>query len=430
MHRERGESVTVRVKRSAPRLDADPRRVTRPAQPCDAAARRPRLRTAAGGPRPADATAVGRLLLQSGLRYIPLQTVKFVDEALVSVKAGDGGRGCMAFLREKYRPHGGPSGGDGGNGGDVTLRADPGLATLLDFRFQRHLEAGRGEHGRGKQQTGATGAPRVVRVPVGTRIADAETGALIADLDRAGAEVVVARGGRGGRGNARFATPTNQAPRRADPGEPGEARQLRLELRLLADVGLVGYPNAGKSTFIAAVSAARPRIADYPFTTLVPNLGVARVDDDAFVIADIPGLIEGAHQGLGLGTRFLRHLARTAVLVHLIDLGDARDPLAAFDTVNRELACFDPALATKPQIIAGTKIDVTEARARLDVTRAAFAARGLELAAISAVTGEGVALFLTRVAAAVRAARGGAGAPASVPAQGNLGVDPAGARPS
>ena len=238
--------------------------------------------------------------------------MKFVDEALISVKAGDGGRGCVAFLREKYRPHGGPSGGDGGPGGDFVLRADPGLTTLLDFRFQRHLEAERGEHGRGKEQTGAAGASRVVRVPVGTRVLDAETSELVADLTRADAEVVVARGGRGGRGNARFATATNQAPRRVEPGLPGEARALRLELRLLADVGLVGFPNAGKSTLIAAVSAARPRIADYPFTTLVPNLGVARVDDDAIVIADIPGLIEGAHRGLGLGTRFLRHVSRTA----------------------------------------------------------------------------------------------------------------------
>jgi len=336
--------------------------------------------------------------------------MKFVDEALVSVRAGDGGRGCLAFLREKYRPRGGPSGGDGGPGGDVVFRADPGLATLLDFRFQRRLEAARGEHGRGKEQTGAAGAARVVRVPVGTRIADVETGELIADLAAPGAEVVVARGGRGGRGNARFATATNRAPRRTEPGQPGEARELRLELRLLADVGLVGYPNAGKSTFIAAVSAARPRIAEYPFTTLVPNLGVARVGDDALVIADIPGLIDGAHQGLGLGTRFLRHLARTSVLVHLIDLSDARDPLAAFDAVNRELGCFDAELAVKPQLVAGTKIDVTEAREHVERARAAFTRRGIDLAPISAVSGEGMTTLLGRIAAAVRAAREGAGA--------------------
>jgi len=331
--------------------------------------------------------------------------MKFVDEALVSVKGGDGGRGCMAFLREKYRPHGGPIGGDGGPGGDVVVRADPGLTTLLDFRFQRHLEAERGEHGRGKDQTGATGASRVVRVPVGTRILDAETGALVADLTRDDAEVVVARGGRGGRGNARFATATNQAPRRVEPGLPGETRALRLELRLLADVGLVGFPNAGKSTLIAAVSAARPRIADYPFTTLVPNLGVARVDDDAIVIADIPGLIEGAHRGAGLGTRFLRHVSRTAVLVHLIDLAGTDDPLAAYDAVNHELAAFDATLVAKPQLVVGTKLDVTEARERFATVRDAFAARGIELLGISAVAGEGVRALLGRVADAVRRAR-------------------------
>jgi GTP-binding protein len=334
--------------------------------------------------------------------------VKFVDEARISVKAGDGGRGCLAFLREKYRPHGGPSGGDGGPGGDVIFRADPGLGTLLDFRFQRHLEAGRGEHGRGKEQTGAAGTPRIVRVPVGTQITDVETVELVADLATPGAEVVVARGGRGGRGNARFASATNQSPRRTEPGQPGEARELRLELRLLADVGLVGFPNAGKSTFIAAVSAARPRIADYPFTTLVPNLGVARIGDDSLVIADIPGLIVGAHEGLGLGTRFLRHLARTAVLVHLVDLGDERDPLAAFDAVNHELRCFDTALAAKPQLVVGTKIDVTEARARIAAARAAFAGRGVDLAAVSAVTGEGMGTLLGRIAAAARAARAAA----------------------
>jgi GTP-binding protein len=339
--------------------------------------------------------------------------MKFVDEALVSVKAGDGGRGCVAFLREKYRPRGGPSGGDGGNGGDVIVRADAGLGTLLDFSFQRRLEAGRGEHGRGKAQAGARGTSCVVRVPVGTRITVAATGTLVADLTVADAEVVVARGGRGGRGNARFATPTDQAPRRAEPGEAGEARELKLELRLLADVGLVGYPNAGKSTLIAAVSAARPRIADYPFTTLVPNLGVARVGEDTLVIADVPGLIEGAHLGHGLGTRFLRHLTRAAVLVHLIDLADPRDPLAAFDAVSQELGCFDHTLAAKTQLVVGTKIDVTEARRRVEGVRAAFAARGLTFAAISAVTNEGVGALLARAAAAVRDARqGGAEAPA------------------
>jgi len=331
--------------------------------------------------------------------------MKFVDEARISVKAGDGGRGCLAFLREKYRPHGGPSGGDGGNGGDVVVRADPGLTTLLDFRFQRHLEAERGEHGRGKEQTGAAGASRVVRVPIGTRIIDVESDTLVADLARADAEIVVAHGGRGGRGNARFKTPTNRAPRRTEPGLPGEARELRLELRLLADVGLVGYPNAGKSTLIAAVSAARPRIADYPFTTLVPNLGVARVDDDAIVIADIPGLIEGAHRGLGLGTRFLRHVSRTAVLVHLIDLAAEEDPLAAYRAVNHELAAFDAELAAKPQIVVATKLDVTEARERFASVTPRFAELGIELHGISAVSRAGVAALMKHIAAAVRRAR-------------------------
>ena len=334
--------------------------------------------------------------------------MKFVDEARISVKAGDGGRGCLAFLREKYKPFGGPIGGDGGRGGDVVFVADPGLNTLLDFKFQRHLEAGRGEHGRGKGQHGARGDDRIVRVPVGTRILDDDAGELLCDLDAAGREFVVAKGGLGGRGNMRFATATNRAPRRVEPGLPGESRDLRLELRLLADVGLVGFPNAGKSTLIAAVSAARPRIAEYPFTTLVPNLGVARVGDDAFVVADVPGLIEGAHLGQGLGVRFLRHLSRTAVLVHLIDLSDARDPLAAFATINDELAAFDPDVAAKPQLVVATKLDVTEARERFAPTAAALAARGIELLGISAATGAGVPELLAKIAAAVQAARAAA----------------------
>jgi GTP-binding protein len=331
--------------------------------------------------------------------------MKFVDEVLVSVKAGDGGRGCMAFLREKYKPYGGPIGGDGGRGGDVVFVADEGLNTLLDFRFQRRIEAGRGEHGRGKGQHGATGATKVVRVPVGTRIIDAASGDLLFDLDATGREVVVAAGGIGGRGNMRFVSSTNRAPRRTEPGLPGEALELRLELRLLADVGLVGYPNAGKSTLIAAVSAARPRIADYPFTTLVPNLGVARIDDDALVIADVPGLIEGAHLGQGLGIRFLRHLARTAVLVHLIDLSDPRDPVAAYDAINRELAAYDATLAAKPQIVTATKLDVTDTRERLAEAAAAFAARGITLHGVSAATGDGMTALLREIHALVHRTR-------------------------
>ncbi len=331
--------------------------------------------------------------------------MKFVDEVTVSVKAGDGGRGCLAFLREKYKPYGGPIGGDGGRGGDVVFVADTGLNTLLDFRFQRRLEAGRGEHGRGKGQHGATGATKVVRVPVGTRILDAESGELLFDLDTPGREVVVAAGGIGGRGNMRFVSSTNRAPRRVEPGLPGEALEVRLELRLLADVGLVGFPNAGKSTFIAAVSAARPKIADYPFTTLVPNLGVARVGDEAIVLADVPGLIEGAHTGQGLGMRFLRHLTRTAALVHLIDLSDPQDPLAAYDTINRELTAFDAELAAKPQLVAATKLDVTEARARFDEAKAAFAARGIELHGVSAATGDGMPALMHAVLALAQRTR-------------------------
>jgi GTP-binding protein len=311
----------------------------------------------------------------------------------------------MAFLREKYKPYGGPIGGDGGRGGDVVFVADTGLNTLLDFRFQRRLEAGRGEHGRGKGQHGATGATKVVRVPVGTRILDAASGDLLFDLDTPEREVVVAAGGLGGRGNMRFVSSTNRAPRRTEPGLPGEALEVRLELRLLADVGLVGFPNAGKSTFIAAVSAARPRIADYPFTTLVPNLGVAAVDERTLVLADVPGLIEGAHLGQGLGIRFLRHLTRTAVLVHLIDLGDARDPLEAYDTINRELAAFDAELAEKPQLVVATKLDVTEARERFANAGAAFRARGRELHGVSAATGEGMPELMHAVAALVATTR-------------------------
>lgn len=331
--------------------------------------------------------------------------MKFVDEVTVSVKGGDGGRGCLAFLREKYKPYGGPIGGDGGRGGDVVFVADTGLNTLLDFRFQRRLEAGRGEHGRGKGQHGATGTTKIVRVPVGTRILDAASGDLLFDLDTAGREVVVAAGGIGGRGNMRFVSSTNRAPRRVEPGLPGESLELRLELRLLADVGLVGFPNAGKSTFIAAVSAARPKIADYPFTTLVPNLGVARVADEAIVLADVPGLIEGAHTGQGLGMRFLRHLTRTAALVHLIDLSDPQDPLTAYATINGELAAFDAELATKPQLVVATKLDVTEARERFDDVKAAFAARGIELYGVSAATGDGMPTLMYAVLALAQRTR-------------------------
>ncbi|MCX8073107.1 MAG: GTPase ObgE [Candidatus Binatia bacterium] len=326
--------------------------------------------------------------------------MKFVDEVEVYVRGGDGGRGCVSFCREKYRPRGGPDGGDGGDGGDVVLVADEGLSTLLDFRFQPELRAKRGEHGRGKQQYGKRGEDVVARVPCGTLVYDADTGELLADLQKAGERVVVARGGRGGKGNMHFATPTNQAPRYAQPGTPGEERRLRLELQLLADVGLIGFPNVGKSSLLRRVSAARPRVADYPFTTLVPHLGVVRADEDlSFVLADLPGLIEGAHQGQGLGDRFLRHVARTKLLLHVLDVGglSGRDPVEDFDKINRELAAFDPRLARKPQMVAANKIDLNGARRCFAEVERRLVARGIEVHPISAATGEGVQALMKLV---------------------------------
>ena len=334
--------------------------------------------------------------------------MKFVDEVMIRVEAGDGGNGCASFRREKYVPRGGPSGGDGGDGGSVVLTVDPGLSTLLDLAYPQTLRAGRGEHGRGKEQHGKRGADLVLRVPAGTLVYDADGGELLGDLRAAGEPLVVARGGRGGRGNVHFATSTNQAPRRAEPGTPGAQRNLRLELRVLADAGLLGFPNVGKSTLIRAVSAARPRVADFPFTTLVPHLGVVRVDDDtSFVLADVPGLIPGAHAGQGLGTRFLRHLARTAVLVHLLDVSGltGRDPVADYDAINRELELTSPRLAAKPQIVVAGKLDLAETRARLPAVRDAFAGRGISLHAVSGATGEGTAALTSVVAEAVRRAR-------------------------
>ncbi|HEV2439236.1 MAG TPA: GTPase ObgE [bacterium] len=314
----------------------------------------------------------------------------FIDRATIQVKAGAGGNGVIAFRREKYVPKGGPSGGDGGRGGDVMLRVDPNLNTLLPFRYRRIFRATRGAHGEGSRRSGRAGRDAVVAVPAGTMVMDAATGAVMADLVRAGDEVVVARGGRGGRGNAHFATPTHRAPRRAEPGEPGEERALRLELRLIADAGLVGLPNAGKSSLLARISAARPKIADYPFTTTEPMLGVVPLPDtDGIVVADIPGLIEGAHRGVGLGHEFLRHIGRTRVLVHLVDLSGP-DPEAAVATVTRELGEYAPALAARPALLVGNKIDLPEARDRAAAFVAAQTARGRPALAISAATGEGV----------------------------------------
>ncbi len=326
--------------------------------------------------------------------------MRFIDEATVQVRAGDGGDGCIAFLREKYRPKGGPAGGDGGDGGDVVFIADSSLSTLQDFRYHPLIKAQNGEPGRGKHQYGKRGEDKEVRVPAGTVVHDAEVESVIADLKYAGDRVVIAHGGKGGLGNMHFATSTNQAPRRAIPGTPGEQRRLRLELRLLADVGLVGFPSVGKSSLIASVSAARPKVADYPFTTLVPNLGVVRfADHETFVLADIPGLIEGAHEGAGLGDRFLRHVRRTLLLVHMIDPSGltGRDPLRDFETINAELHAFDPELATKPQIVVVNKMDLAESREALPSLRDALGARGVPLHAVSAATGEGIAALVQEI---------------------------------
>jgi len=317
----------------------------------------------------------------------------FIDEAIIYVKAGDGGNGCVAFRREKYVPRGGPSGGDGGRGGDVILVSSQHYNTLLHLRFNPEHKAERGRHGEGSNRTGRDGASVEVHVPVGVLVYDADTGELLHDFTEPGQRFVVARGGRGGRGNARFATSTHQAPREHEPGQPGEERRLRLELKLLADAGLVGFPNAGKSTLISRISAARPKIADYPFTTLEPHLGVVRLDDQrSFVVADIPGLIEGAHLGHGLGTRFLRHIERTRLLLHLVDVSEAsgRDPVEDFHVVLNELASFSPNLAAKPMFVVASKLDAAQDPRRVEALKKLAASRRLPFYAISSVTGEGI----------------------------------------
>ncbi len=325
----------------------------------------------------------------------------FVDEVDIHVEAGNGGRGCLAFRREKRVPRGGPSGGDGGHGGSVYILASPHINILINYRFHPDFAAERGGHGEGSNRTGRTGHELDLPVPVGTLVYEktddpGEPWRLLADLAEEGQRVLVARGGRGGLGNARFATSTNRAPRKVQPGEPGEVKDIRLELKLLADVGLVGFPNAGKSTLIAHVSAARPKIADYPFTTLTPNLGVVRLGEDrSFVVADVPGLIEGAHRGLGLGHQFLRHLERTKVLVHLVDVSGAsgRNPVDDLAIVRRELELFQPALAAKPQLVAANKLDAVAAP-EMDaaVSELRRRARDLKLPffAVSGVTGAGI----------------------------------------
>jgi GTP-binding protein len=316
----------------------------------------------------------------------------FIDEVTIHVKAGDGGAGAVAFRREKYVPRGGPSGGDGGNGGSIWLVADENLTTLLDYRYRKEFEVHKGENGSGRDCNGRASEDVELRVPVGT-IVRLPTGELLGDMTHHGDRLLAAKGGRGGLGNMNFATSTRQAPAFAQSGTPGEDRKLHLELRLLADVGLVGFPNAGKSTLISVISAARPKIANYPFTTLVPNLGVVSYRGErSFVVADIPGLVEGAHEGLGLGHRFLRHVERCRVLVHLVDCGgeEGRDPIHDFDAINRELKLYSPELAEKKQIIAATKMDIPGAAERAEALAAELGSRGLKVFRIAAVTNEGI----------------------------------------
>src|SRR5215207_6602376 len=327
--------------------------------------------------------------------------MKFLDEAKVYIQSGAGGNGCVSFRREKFIEFGGPNGGDGGRGGDVVVEAVTGLNTLIDYRYQQHFKAKRGGNGMGKDRHGASGADIVLKVPVGTQVLEEDGETLLADLGAVGERAVLARGGNGGFGNAHFKSSTNRAPRHANPGQPGEERTIRLRLKLIADGGIVGLPNAGKSTFLAAVSAAKPKIADYPFTTLHPQLGVVRLSvAEEFVLADIPGLIEGAHEGAGLGDRFLGHVERCAVLLHLVD-GAQPDPAAAWRTVRAELAGYGGGLAEKPELVALNKADAMTPQARASRRRALERAVGGPVHLISGATGEGVQDLLRALARAV-----------------------------
>lgn len=332
----------------------------------------------------------------------------FVDEIDIFVKGGDGGAGCVSFRREAYVPRGGPDGGDGGSGGDVVLEADPAITTLLDFHYQRHYAAERGQHGKGANRHGKSGQDTVLRVPLGTVVSERDSREPLGDLIERGQRLLVAHGARGGRGNARFATSTNQAPRRADLGRPGEERWIHLELKLLADVGVVGFPNAGKSTLVSRLSAAKPKVADYPFTTLAPALGIVRVDEHStFVIADLPGLIAGAAEGKGLGHRFLRHTERTRLLVHLIDLDpmNGRDPVEDWQTIQDELTAYSDELATRPQIVAANKSELPGTEERRAAVEALCAERGLPFRAISAVTGLGLPGLVRDIAERLKSER-------------------------
>jgi len=325
--------------------------------------------------------------------------MKFIDETDIEVFAGNGGRGCVSFRREKYVPKGGPSGGDGGRGGDVIFRSDGGLSTLLDAKLRRHIRAGSGGNGMGSQMTGADGEDAVLTVPVGTIIRDKDTGELLADLTHHGMEAIIAKGGKGGKGNMNFATSTNQAPRYAQKGIKGELRLIRLELKLMADVGLVGLPNAGKSTLITAISNARPKIAAYPFTTKTPCLGVVRHKGRSFTVADIPGLIEGAHKGLGLGIRFLKHIERTRMIVHVIDVKDPsqKDPMGAYAVIKNELKNYGTHLAKLPEVVALNKIDIPETNSAATKFQKELAKKGKKVLLISAHARKGLDKLLDKV---------------------------------
>ena len=317
--------------------------------------------------------------------------MKFIDEATITVRSGSGGKGCISFRREKFVPRGGPDGGDGGKGGDIILKTTSRKRTLHQFRYQKHFKADNGANGQSKQKTGKNGQNLIIELPPGTLVFDADTGCLIKDLVNTGETFVLLTGGRGGQGNTKFKTSTHRTPRFAQPGEPGETKTLKLELKLLADVGIIGLPNAGKSTLIAAISSARPKIGNYPFTTLTPSLGVVRINGaEPFVVADIPGLIKGAHQGTGLGTKFLRHIERTRILVHLIDASaiDSDNPLSGYDTINHELAMYNEKLAQKPQIVVLNKLDISGARQWAEIFQSSLKTKKIIL--ISALTGQGL----------------------------------------
>jgi GTP-binding protein len=330
--------------------------------------------------------------------------MKFIDEARILIKAGDGGHGCISFRREKYVPRGGPNGGDGGRGGDIIFKSDPGLYTLLDFRYKKHFDAGRGEHGMGKDMYGHAGDDVIIGVPLGTSIREEKTGRILATFEKVGESLVLAKGGRGGRGNMHFATSRQQAPRKAEDGGIGESFWVILELRLLADVGLIGFPNAGKSTLLSVISQAKPKIADYPFTTKTPVLGVVSYKEKSFTVADLPGLIEGASEGAGLGIQFLKHIEKTRVFLHLIAIDDPEhpDPIKAYALIRNELKSYDPEFAKRPEIIVLTKTDVPEVKEMVQKTKKLLEAKGKKVLSISAVKKEGLEVLLRETAKLIK----------------------------